>query len=307
MGITSLARVKARLLADPSLINVRRAAARFLARREKCGLETADYQLYHLRDSVEVDKVFKRVLPEVHARERGTVFERRERFFQAISERFPVDWDYLDYCYMETGDDEETGACSFFDYGIMTPSMRPFHAWAYRSAWLKLPLAYRLADVLFDAHGGHRESDDAFKHWNFFAKEYDLPRSLKPAAGKADKDLLFSSFENHRSPLRFLPLAAKVLGYTTGCFFLDYDEDDGTEALEWTFESVSWLTEQAKLGRQIEGQIERLDAWLEEDPEERIARAFRLYHKFRRLINGKQKNRLRIGASAEGRALVGIL
>jgi hypothetical protein len=148
---SSLSAIRRRLLADPSLIDVRGAAIRLLAKRDRCSRSAAEQSFAELSDNVAVDRVFKLVLPDEYRRQKGSLAERRSNFFRIVGGLFPVDWDYLDSVYMEDCDDEddEPGRCSFFDYGIVIESMRPFNGWSLTHYWDKLPLAYQLADVLF--------------------------------------------------------------------------------------------------------------------------------------------------------------
>lgn len=301
MAAVSTARIKAQLLAAPARIDVRRAAVRIIARQLRCSASDAEYRLHALKGSAEIDRVFKRVLPDIHRRAHKSIFERRRQFFQAIDDRFPVDWDYLDEEYGNI----ETDGISYFDLGILPRSMRPFHSYEYRSRWEKLPLAYQLADVLFKPDA--RSSNEYDERWAHLAKTYRLAEGIKPT-GTAPGGLLFMLFEGHRSPLKHLPLAVQVLSYNTGCLFFDFDEEDGTEGYEWSQSSVEYLSEQGKRGKLIEKNTGRLNKWLKASPSSRIEKACRLYRKLQRLVNDEKSSyRIRVEAASSGRALIDVL
>lgn len=304
MKVPSVQTVKARLLADPSLINVRRAAARLLAARFHCSEPAADFHLSDFKRASDINKTFERVLPDVYEREKGSLFDRARAFFDAIDNRFPVDWQYLDEEYMQLGDDE----ASYFDLGIMVTSMRPFHAWRYREEWEEIPLAFRLADMLFDFATPGNPADRGVKAWAYFARNFGLAEELKPQGKYGEQMALSICFEEHKSPLKYLPLAVQVLNYSTGCLFYDYDEEDGPpDAWEWSKTSVDYLTAQGKLGLDIRGKLKRLDNWLEAKPAARVAQACRLFKKFSRMVRDNDEAIQRITAAPAARALVDVL
>jgi hypothetical protein len=305
MSAHSIATIKARLLAAPALIDVRAAAVRIIAKRHRCNEAQAAFRLDDLRDATEIDRVFKLVLPDVYRGAHESIFERVRQFFKAINDRFPVDWDYMDEEYALI---EEDGV-SYFDFGIMVCSLRPFHAWGFKENWAELPLAYKLADVLFRPEPLLKVNNEGEKQWAYFAKTYQLSESLKPEGQHVmNRELIYSCFEGHRSPLRYLPQVVRVLTYNTGCLFYDYDEEDGPpEAYEWSQEAVEHLSQQGEIASQIERKIKRLEKWLQASPAKRVEQACRLYRKFQRVVNDeKSKYRTQVRAAASGRALIDV-
>jgi hypothetical protein len=305
----SLAKIRERLLAEPSLIDVGDAVARVIARRDRCTPAEALASLGYLGESIAVDRVFKHVLPAEHRRAKGSVEERRYEFFRIMRGLFPVDWEYLDECYANMGDEveEEPGECSFFYYGIMICSMRPFETWEVTHNWNRLPLAYQLTDALFGDTGlpqGRENEWGAKRKWDYLVNKLGLEGPVKKVSD-ADKIILLWAFSHARGPLGLVPDAHKVLAYDTGSIFYDYAPEDGIEPYEWTRESVEFLKGQYKVAQQVERRVESLSKWLDADPVGRARRIINYYTKHRRVLANEGRQRIRAGAPP--RALVDVL
>jgi hypothetical protein len=303
----SLAAVRRLLLADPSKIDVRGAAVRIVAKRDGCSVAEARFGLAELREHVAVDRVYKLILPEEHAREKGSVALRRVNFFKAVQRRFPVDWDYLDMAHMEMGnfDDEgELTADDWFEYGIAIDSMRPFQDWGFARQWDKHPLVYQLADVLFmNEEWGAVEWNTARK-WEHLVKKLRLDKPLKRGPDSIRTPML-RAFDNARGPIKYLPDARNILAFDTGSVFYDYDPEDGIEPWEWSRTSVEFLTGQAVIARRIEKQVAALEKWLDADPKAHAHQVLNYYTKHRRILEHESQQSDTDGPDA--RALINVL
>lgn len=303
----SLAAVRRLLLADPAKLDVREAAVRVIAKRDKCSVAEARFGLAELRDHVIVDRVYKRVLPEEHAREKGSVAQRRVHFFRAVERHFPVDWDYLDMVHMEMGNYDEEGeltADDFFEYGIAILSMRPFQDWDFNAYWDKHRLVYQLADLLFVDKDEARPNWSRARKWEYIVQKLHLDGPVKRVA-VSDTHALLKAFEHARGPLKYLPAASNVLAFQTGSVFYDFDPDDGIEPWAWTRGDVEFLSGQAQIARQIEKQVAALGKWLDAAPREHAQRILNYYTKHRRILSYESKQGH--DADTDPRALVNVL
>jgi hypothetical protein len=305
---TSLAAVRRRLLADPSLIDVGAAAVRVMAKRDGCSVKAAEDSLHGLREHMAVNRVFKEVMPAEYARQKGSVEERRYEFFRLINERFPVDWHYLNEAYgMDVEDGEDAfGPEAFFHYGIMIHSLRPCNSWDLSHDWHAVTLAYQLADVLFlqQLPAGREVPWGSDQKWQHLAKRGLADEGFK-LVDDEDRPAIRRAFVDARGPMKYLADAYKVLVYDTGSVFFDYDPEDGIEPFDWTQPAVEFLTGQYRLARGIERRIAKLETWLDADPAGRTRQILNYYAKHRRALRREQSIRVRVGAPS--RALVDLL
>lgn len=134
----------------------------------------------------------------------------------------------------------------------------------------EIELCFQLAQVL----GGNTGAGG--KGWQALAMHYGLHAVAEPAPPLAvvGWDLFCHSCKVQDSPLKYLPLAFNMIGYRTGNIWLD---SEGI-ALPWSPQRVAQLAmmrEQASVG---EIAILKLDWWLREDPQSRIARVVELWN-----------------------------
>lgn len=304
----SLAAVRRLLLADPRKIDVAGAAVRVIAKRDGCSVEQARWGLVELREHVAIDRVYKQILPEEHAREKGSVASRRVNFFRAIERRFPVDWDYLDMFHMEAGEYDDEGALTaknWFEFGIAILSMRPFESWGFHRDWDKQALVYQLSDVLFmkDEDGEPGSGWGMRRKWEYLVRKYRLDGPIKRVQ-ETDRTAMLCAFDHARGPMKYFSEAYKILSFNTGSVFFDYDPDDGIDPWDWSLTAVEFLTRQADAARRLLKQVEALDKWLGADPAVRVHQTLNYYTRHRRILKHESKQ------SHDGpdpRALVNVL
>lgn len=302
MEAAAIAQLKKRLLANPQRIDPRQAAIRVIARRQSCTPAEAKESLKRIGSAEAVARLFQEVLPNEYAAAiakcKGSRILVADKFIPALG--FPL---YTDFLFEQIGREEHRHA------GIPIQSLA-FHACPNCFDFHAMTVPYQLAILLmredesdyvfFDDESEERYREEKEEQWNYFSQKYHLDDRLRPT-GHADRQILENVLSWETTPLRFLVQLTRVISYSTGSVFLDFDPDDEPPELQWTRGGVEGLRNEYKLALEIIDQLERLEKWLANDLEPRLRRAFRVYEQARRLTNAKEPKR------AQGRALVRVL
>jgi hypothetical protein len=105
----------------------------------------------------------------------------------------------------------------------------------------------------------------------------DCPPPLAPSYGGVAWTLFVYSCSVEETPMKYLPLAFHMISYRTENMWLDLPQI-GACGFEWSHEEVSKLARLWKGAEEINRRLAVFNAWLDEDPKPRIARAVELWN-----------------------------
>jgi len=294
--------VRERLLRNPSLINSRAAAVRLLSAKEKCSASEAQDLLGKLKLANGFQALFKSVMPDEFARDQGSRAGIAARFARALG--FPIDIWNIENLLRRQADPLLEGIPIDSMSGHVCDGCCEFH---YLPPLVQLTILVfgnelEIDHDLLDAEAAGMYAEEKESRWELFAKEHDVPDRLRPTEEVKE---LWKVYERQRTPLRFLPLLSRMLDYSTGCVFFDFNPDDVPPEIAWTNKNIVWLRSEFELAQRIDSNLESLSAWFYEDPKARIVKALRLYKTAAKPLNGKTR-KPRVANAARG-TLVRIL
>jgi hypothetical protein len=202
------------------------------------------YQHY-FPDAFEDDKAHGLLLPE-----KGEAYSEAEmNFFKLVEEcLFPLHPYFLDF-------QEERTTEIFVELHSLDWWNSSWSDW--RFGWQFL---FKLSDCGLD--GDLDERSEALLI-NVLGGMHEITTTravldaLEVSQSSVDIEELIAVCEREVEPLCWLPIAYLVIGHSTGCGFLDYTEEEGSN-LRWDCETVDYLTEQWKMARDILSKVSYL-------------------------------------------------
>jgi hypothetical protein len=231
--------------------------------------ETYDKRVQVALDCIEL---YRQFFPEEYSRSQSPAFSTRleQEFYALVNDRlFPL--------LLSEEVDISTHILNEPNFFLPFIPMRGTqqHVWAGGCFdFRQIETVYKLAQVLSGFTGAGGRGWQALRH--HFGLQ-GVPEPAPPTAG-VGWTLFCYSCAVEETPIKHLPLAFHMISYRTGNPWLDLPQV-GYVGFEWSAEQISRLHLAWRGAGEMNRQLGVLDAWLNEDPGPRIARAVELWNK----------------------------